>query len=139
MYDQRSLRSACAYAQSDQILRKSLLYSMTVKLLTEQHLEFLSLKGGCTGLTESTLVEIPHYWKSQVAAHMSSLCTLVILIANRNIPEDLVNIFMAHTLHIEILKQNIPKELQIKRNIGIRLSIDCIHGMIDWLQSLNIF
>ena len=28
---------------------------MTVKLLTEHHLEFLSLKGGCTGLSESTL------------------------------------------------------------------------------------
>ena len=44
-----SLRSACAYAQSDQSLCSSLEYSMTVKLLTENHLEFLSLKGGCTG------------------------------------------------------------------------------------------
>ena len=26
---------------------------MTVKLLTEHHLEFLSLKGGCTGSSES--------------------------------------------------------------------------------------
>ena len=34
---------------------------MCVKLLTKQHLEFLSLKGGCIGLSESTLVkmEIP--------------------------------------------------------------------------------
>ena len=29
---------------------------MTLKLLTEQHLEFLSLNGGCTGLSESILV-----------------------------------------------------------------------------------
>ena len=29
---------------------------MIVKLLTEHHLEFLSLKGGCTGSSESTLV-----------------------------------------------------------------------------------
>ena len=43
---------------------------MNVKLLTEQHLEFLSLKGGCTGSSESTLVKIPHCWKSRVAAHM---------------------------------------------------------------------
>ena len=42
---------------------------MTVKLLTEQCLEFLSLKGGCTGLSESTLVKMPHCWKSHVAAH----------------------------------------------------------------------
>ena len=33
---------------------------MTVKLLTEHHLEFLSLKGGCTGSSESTLVKILH-------------------------------------------------------------------------------
>ena len=30
---------------------------MIVKLLTEHHLEFLSLKGGCRGLSESTLVK----------------------------------------------------------------------------------
>ena len=36
---------------------------MNVKLLTEHHLEFLSLKGGCTGLPESTLVKMPHCWK----------------------------------------------------------------------------
>ena len=30
---------------------------MIVKLLTEHHLKFLSLKGGCTGSSESTLVK----------------------------------------------------------------------------------
>ena len=45
-----------AYAQSDQSLCLSLEYSMSVKLLTEHHLEFLSLKGGCTDSLESTLV-----------------------------------------------------------------------------------
>ena len=39
---------------------------MSVKLLTEHHSEFLSLKGGCTGLCESTLVKMPHCWKSHV-------------------------------------------------------------------------
>ena len=68
--DQQSLRPACAYAQSDQSLYKSLGYSMIVKLLTEHHLEFLSLKGGCTGSSESILVKMPHYWKSHVAAHI---------------------------------------------------------------------
>ena len=43
---------------------------MTVKPLTEHHLEFLSLTGGCTGSSESTLVKMPHCWKSHVAAHM---------------------------------------------------------------------
>ena len=40
-------------------------YLMSVKLLTEHHLEFLSLKKGCTGSSESTLVKMPHYWKSR--------------------------------------------------------------------------
>ena len=66
MCDQQSLRSACAYAQSDQSLCPLLEYSMTVKLLTEHHLEFLSLKPGCTGLSESTLVKMSHCWKSHV-------------------------------------------------------------------------
>ena len=42
---------------------------MIVKLLTEHHLEFLSLKGGCTGSSESTHVKMPHCWKSHVTAH----------------------------------------------------------------------
>ena len=42
----------------------SLEYSMNIKLLTEHHLEFLRLKGGCICLSESTLVKIPHCWKS---------------------------------------------------------------------------
>ena len=42
---------------------------MNTKLLTEHHLEFLSLTGGCTDSSESTLVKMPHCWKSHVAAH----------------------------------------------------------------------
>ena len=43
---------------------------MTVKLLTKQHLEFLSLTGGCTDSSESTLVKMQHCWKSHVVAQM---------------------------------------------------------------------
>ena len=46
---------------------------MSVDLLTEHHLWFLSLKGGCTGSSESALVEMPHCWESHVAAQMSML------------------------------------------------------------------
>ena len=41
---------------------------MTVNLLTEHKLEFLSLKGGCTGLSESIHVKMPNCWKSHVMA-----------------------------------------------------------------------
>ena len=43
---------------------------MIIKLLTEHYLEFLSLKGGCTGSSESTLAKMPHSWKSHVMAHL---------------------------------------------------------------------
>ena len=70
MCDQQSLRSACAYAQSDQNLCQSLEYSMSVKLLTEHKLEFLSLKGGCRGSSESTLVKMSNCGKSLAAAQL---------------------------------------------------------------------
>ena len=37
---------------------------MIVKALTEHHLEFLSLKGGCRGSSKSINVKMPHCWKS---------------------------------------------------------------------------
>ena len=70
MCDQQSLRSVCAYAQTDQSICLSLEYSVSVKLLTEHHLEFLSLKGGCTGSSESTLVKMPQCLKSRVMDHI---------------------------------------------------------------------
>ena len=44
---------------------------MIVKLLIEHHVEFLSLKGGCRGSSESTLVKMANCWKSHDMAHMS--------------------------------------------------------------------
>ena len=46
---------------------------MIVKLLTEHHLEFLSIKKRSTGSSESKLVKMPHCWKSHVAAQIFSL------------------------------------------------------------------
>ena len=44
---------------------------MTFKIMTEQNLEFPSLKGGCICSSESSLVKMPHCWKSHVTAHIS--------------------------------------------------------------------
>ena len=55
-------------AQSDQSLGASLDYSMSVELLTEHNLDFLSLKAGCTGSSESTLLKC-----HTVGNHMSRL------------------------------------------------------------------
>ena len=43
---------------------------MIVKLLTEHHLEFLSLKGDCRGSSESTFVKMSKCWKSHVLAQL---------------------------------------------------------------------
>ena len=64
---------------------------MTVKLLTVQHLEFLSLKGGCPVLSESTLVKIPHCWKSHNVAQISvvsSTCANTCLTPVRHTEDD---------------------------------------------------
>ena len=43
---------------------------MNGKLQNEHHLEFVGLKGGCRGSSESTNVKMPHCWKSHAIAHM---------------------------------------------------------------------
>ena len=44
---------------------------MIVKLLIEHHFGFLSLKGGCRGSSESTLVKMSNCWKAHAAAHLT--------------------------------------------------------------------
>ena len=47
---------------------------MIVNLLTEHHLEFLSLIGGCRGSSESTLVKMSNCWKSHATAQIIQSC-----------------------------------------------------------------
>ena len=75
MCDQQRLRPACTYAQSDQSLCSPLEFSMSVKLLTEHHLEFLSLKGGCTCSSESTLIKC-HIVENHTSRLILCLCLL---------------------------------------------------------------
>ena len=84
---------------------------MLVKLLTEHHLAFLSLNGGCTGSSVSTLVKMPHCQKSHAVAHLeflslhggctgSSESTLVkMLIVGNHMPR----LILEHFLHITVL------------------------------------
>ena len=55
---------------------------MIVKLLTEHHLEFLSLKGGCRGLSESTHVKMPHCWKPHALAQLLCIHANALLICS---------------------------------------------------------
>ena len=56
---------------------------MIVKLLTEYHLELLSLKGGCRGSSGSTHVKMAHCWKSHATAQLFYIlkCRLIRVIA----------------------------------------------------------
>ena len=45
---------------------------LNIQLLTEHYLEFQSLKGSCTDPSESTLIKMPHCWKSHATAQMLS-------------------------------------------------------------------
>ena len=47
---------------------------MIVKLLTEPHLEFLSLTRGCRGSSESTLVKMSDCWQSHATAQIEFKC-----------------------------------------------------------------
>ena len=57
---------------------------MIVKLLTEHNLEFLSLKGGCRGLSESTLIKMSNCWKSHAAAQMVYFISFTCLFTDNN-------------------------------------------------------
>ena len=71
---------------------------MTVKLLAEQHLEFLSLKGSATGSTASIHVNMPDCWKAHVTAQM----TLPVF-CSKDMPYLLVcPFYVNNTFHIKV-------------------------------------
>ena len=70
---------------------------MTDKLLTEHHLEFLSFKGDCIGSSESTLVKIPHFWKSHVAVNIFFIIILLPMIQ-----EGLLSVLQANVCAMRI-------------------------------------
>ena len=63
---------------------------MIVKLLSEHHLEFLSLKGGWS---ESSLVKMSNCWKSHATAH-------IIFVGDENKKQLLDLGAMEHVLHL---------------------------------------
>ena len=80
---------------------------MTVKLLTEHNLEFLSLKGGCTGLSESTLVKMPHCLKSHVMAQLLSFLL-----------QDLLRTMPSNVCYCNIHSTGIPRLRRILRGLA---------------------
>ena len=63
---------------------------MSVKLLNEHNMEFLSLTGDCRDSSESTLVKMSHCWKTNVTAqlvwkHNMEICKIVFFCLYQNL------------------------------------------------------
>ena len=56
---------------------------MNIKLLNEHNLEFLSLKEGYTGSSESIHVKMPYCWKSHDAAHELYIFKIFLKVSHR--------------------------------------------------------
>ena len=63
---------------------------MIVKLLTEHHLEFLRLKGGYTGWSESTHGKMSHCWKSRALAQLLIFIVLFFSVTDLATPEKML-------------------------------------------------
>ena len=86
---------------------------MTLKLQTEHDLKFIRLKGGCIGSPESTLVSMPHCWKSHVAAHLK--CQVLhfnVITLNNNIDIESLHFIeykVKHCYMLDYLSRNLCK------------------------------
>ena len=97
---------------------------MSVKLLTKHDLKFLSLKGGSTGSSESSLIKIPHCWKSIVTAHMESTSKHII----SNIPAWCHACVAASGCHVEITPDTDLDSMKYKDSLihGSAYNVDII-------------
>ena len=112
MCDQQSVRSACAYAQSDQSLCLTLEYSMTVKLLSTHHLEIISLKGGCTG---SLSLHLSKY--HIVGNHMSRLIYVLSYVRYVLLMSPM-SMFLLNVNKVFLICQYKPKGVQLGGFVG---------------------
>ena len=110
---------------------------MTVELLRKHHLEIISLKGGCTCSSESTLVKIPHCWKSHVAAH---ICIVTCTVCSTYVTHEhvLLNVNKAF-----LIGQYKPKGVQLGGFVGqlacSRAGADpenIISGCGEWVEEV---
>ena len=96
---------------------------MTLRLLTEHHLEFLSLKGGCTGSSDTTHVKMPHCWKTHITDNFC-LSGAIHVVADFGVDhlED-----MAERSEFPWLLSNI-----IDKTTNLPLAHGKVKHMIDW-------
>ena len=86
---------------------------MKIKLLTEHRSEFLSLTGDCTGSSESTLVKMPHCWKSHVTA-------LTNVVPVENVLPIILRYMREYILERNLINVNCVKSVLLQREICSR-------------------
>ena len=102
---------------------------MSVKLLTEHHLEFLTLKGGCTGSCESTHVKMPHCWKSHVTAQIfiiwpsGKIAQSFLLCWTKRLPELKVELLAQDQILIHCSRFKITLLYQCQDNLNMYYSM----------------
>ena len=74
-------------------------YSISVKLLIKLYLGFLSLTGGCTGSSESTLVKMTHCWKSRVTVQIQCIVLQVGYMAAQIVDEGETAVLRTGRIH----------------------------------------
>ena len=99
---------------------------MSVKLLTEHLLECLSLKGGCTGSSESTLVKMSHCWKSRFTAQLFFLLSPVRRPPLTLFPSASERHFshVDHLDHLESIVEVDHYSVTVRRELFTQLDID---------------
>ena len=130
MCDQQRLSPACAYAQYDQSLCQSLEYYISVQLLTDYHLEFLSFTGGCACLSDSTLVKMPHCWKSRVVSRLECVRIQIQLFVLHTLQLGLCTIkVVVHTTRFVIWSNQFMCKFILPSEILVR----CVHTLICYV------
>ena len=103
---------------------------MIVKPLIEHHLEFLSLKGGCTGSYESPHVKMPHCWKSHALAQFYHFCVFqypILKAACVNKKSWTVAILHMHRQKADLFM----KEIIMRANIKLLGLLVCFHYILN--------
>ena len=112
---------------------------MIVKLLTEHHLEFLSLKGGCRGLSESTLVKMLHCWKYHAGAHLSLRSLFCLFWSGRSTQVLLYSVFLsviAFTTPCQVLNHKVYSNFMNKRQ-GIEICPSTVKPVLGGLSKID--
>ena len=94
-------------------------------------MRFLSLKVGCTGSSESTLVKMPHCWKSHVTAHKVIVFPVAISIDIHTV------IVFSWGLEIAI-SIDIHTVIAFQMGVRNRYTYDDIHTVIVFRWDLEI-